>query len=392
MKYNVYYQKDEKINKIEMYAHNLTDLKNQSEFPKNVIRIKRINKITFKLFKNHDEQLELFYELKIMLNANLNFEQSIDILLQSKFSKENNKVLKSIKYALENGQSLYKSLKQHEQYLGSSTLLFFQIAGINANFKTSINALYEVLYQNHIIRKKLIATITYPLLLLVSLLISIFIILYFVIPKFEFIFSKFTNDLPFSTVVLLDLKYILSEYYVFISFGIFLILILINIMYKYFEIIFDKLFLLYIPIFSPLYRYILFYRLFLSIQLIVKSKYDFYEALLNSKNIIHNKYVLSKLEYILKDIKNGVSISNAFTHTKIFDYTTIRLLHTAQKTNTLEQILQDIINIYNEKLYKNIKYFSLILEPVLIFIIASIVLWLVLAIMTPIWDLSSLLK
>ena len=34
MKYNVYYQKDEKINKIEMYAHNLTDLKNQSEFPK----------------------------------------------------------------------------------------------------------------------------------------------------------------------------------------------------------------------------------------------------------------------------------------------------------------------------------------------------------------------
>ena len=137
---------------------------------------------------------------------------------------------------------------------------------------------------------------------------------------------------------------------------------------------------------------ILFYKLFLSISLIVKSKYKFQEALKSSMLIINNKYLFIILENIVKDIYNGESISVAFKNTKEFDSFATRLLNTAQKTNKMEQLLLDIVNIYANNLNKTIEKFKAFLEPFLVLLIAVIILYLVLAIMTPIWDLSSILN
>jgi len=147
-----------------------------------------------------------------------------------------------------------------------------------------------------------------------------------------------------------------------------------------------------IPIVSTMYKNILFYQLFLVINLIVKSKYSFYDALFNAKDIVKNKYLLSKVNYILKDINKGIDVHKAFLNTNVFDNTTLRLLQTAQESNKFELILSDIVNIYDLKINKSMNNFKLFLEPILIFFIATVILWLVLAIMTPIWDLSSNLK
>jgi general secretion pathway protein F len=134
------------------------------------------------------------------------------------------------------------------------------------------------------------------------------------------------------------------------------------------------------------------YKLFLSLSLIVRSKFQFQDALKNSKDISNNSFVKYQLNKIIKDINKGVSISKAFEDTNMFDTITLRLLLTAQQTNKMALILEDIQSLYHERLNKNIKTFTLFLEPTLILIIASIILWLVLAIMTPIWQLSSVLS
>ena len=111
----------------------------------------------------------------------------------------------------------------------------------------------------------------------------------------------------------------------------------------------------------------------------------------SAKNISHNLYVKRNLENIIRDINNGMSISRSFEKTNLFDKVAIRLLLTAQKTNQMERILEDIQKIYKKRLSQNIEKFTLFLEPLLILIISSVVLWLVLAIMTPVWELSSVI-
>ena len=55
-----------------------------------------------------------------------------------------------------------------------------------------------------------------------------------------------------------------------------------------------------------------FYRLFLSMSIIVKSKYQFQVAITNSKNIVNNLYVQKMMDKVVLNIKNGTSISEAF--------------------------------------------------------------------------------
>jgi len=107
---------------------------------------------------------------------------------------------------------------------------------------------------------------------------------------------------------------------------------------------------------------------------------------------VNNLYVQDMMEKVLINIKNGMSVSEAFGKSKLFDNLTMKLLHTADNTNRYEDILSDIALQYKKRFQKSLKNFSSTIEPLLILIIALIVLWLILAIMLPIWNLSAVIN
>jgi len=98
------------------------------------------------------------------------------------------------------------------------------------------------------------------------------------------------------------------------------------------------------------------------------------------------------MEEIFLNIKKGNSIAASFEKSLLFDDLTIRLLYTAEQTNNYEIILNNITLYYKQKFNESIKNFSSILEPIIIFIISLVVLWLILAVMLPIWNLSSIIQ
>jgi type II secretory pathway component PulF len=54
-------------------------------------------------------------------------------------------------------------------------------------------------------------------------------------------------------------------------------------------------------------------------------------------------------------------------------------------------ILSELTKYHKEVFKDFIKNFSAMLEPIMVIFISLIVMWLVLAIMTPIWDMNSVL-
>jgi general secretion pathway protein F len=391
MKYKVYYQENKIIKSIILESNNLSNINKHINYPKNVILIKEDIKYDFSFFYNDEEKIEMFYEIKIMLDSDLEFEYIIDILLKSDFNTKNMKILQTIKQSIKDGTNIYEDLGVFKNYIGSG-LVFFKIANENSNLKECINALYLTLLKQKNIRNSIKNLLTYPLILLLSIFFTIYILFVYVVPKFENIYLQFGDNLPYSTKILLDIKYLISNYYFGIIILFIIFLMMIKIFYEQYKYYIDKVVLNNIPIFSKLYKNILFYKLFLSLSLQINSKESFYNALLNTTEMFNNNYLKSKLQYILKDIKNGKSIYESFEKTDTFDMFTLRLLHTAQLSNKLEEVLKSIVNIYDSNIKSNIKKFKNYFEPFLIFIISSIVLWLVLAIMSPIWDLGSVIK
>jgi general secretion pathway protein F len=256
----------------------------------------------------------------------------------------------------------------------------------------AIVALYELLSELESMKKKIYNGLKYPIVLLISLVISLYIIFHFVIPQFEHLFLQYNNQLPNSTKMLLAVQNFFiqnSALLVFLFVG-FIMLLLFCI--KNYRTVVDKIVYSHIPYFSFVYQRIIIYRLFIALYFITNSKVRFQNALISTIGMLDNRFVEEKLKIIVDDIQNGVPISKAFLKSGLFDESTIRLLYSGEKANKLESVLYDIKELNKQKLNKSIENFSAIIEPVLIFFIAIIILWIVLAIMTPIWELGNLMN
>ncbi|MDX4012570.1 type II secretion system F family protein, partial [Aliarcobacter skirrowii] len=161
---------------------------------------------------------------------------------------------------------------------------------------------------------------------------------------------------------------------------------------KKFEYFLDYIVIKYIPIFSIVLRNLQLYKLFLVVDIMQKSKYEFHKAFLNSKLLVKNKYLLDKIRVIDSLLENGKSICFAFKDVNIFDDIILNLLNTGEVTNSLEIVVPEIKNIYKHRFENSVNLMISIIQPLFLLIIASMILFIVLAIFTPIWEMGNLIK
>ena len=394
MRYKIYYQQDNKLKTLILEAQNDTTLKELEDYPPNIIKIspQKTFKQDFRILVNRQKTiLELFKQLQTMLEANLNFNESIKLLLNTEKNPMIHTILSDISFALKNSVPLGEVLKKHSWYIDDTAVLFLELGIKNGNIKQAVASLVTILQNRYTTKEKLKETLKYPLILLSSLLVSVSLMLVYVLPNFEFIFENTKTDLPFATVLLLGLRDAIFNYSHLILLGLLFSYFTAVLIYKRFTPVFDKLFFFDIPVLSTLVRNYTYYRFFLSVYIIIKSKYRFQTALEHSQQLIKNTYAKKEIEAVISQINNGVYISTAFENSKLFDDLTIQLLYTAEYSNNYEKVLEDITGLYEKRFRSSVRNFTSFVEPSLILFIAVIVLWVVLAVMTPVWELSSAL-
>jgi general secretion pathway protein F len=113
---------------------------------------------------------------------------------------------------------------------------------------------------------------------------------------------------------------------------------------------------------------------------------------MNSSILLNNQYLLDKITTLNKRIQNGDTISSAFEETGLFDELILRLISTGEKSNALRLSVSECEKIYKQKLDERIKLFSSLIEPIFIVIIMLLIVWVVLAVLVPLWGIGEVIK
>ena len=175
----------------------------------------------------------------------------------------------------------------------------------------------------------------------------------------------------------------------------FLVLFFIWIFYKIskkFSSFLDKFLFKTLPISSKIYQNFEFYKLFLMIDIMQKSKYEFHKAFETSRLLVKNKYLLDKIQIIDNLLQNGKTISYSFKNVDIFDDIVLNLLNTGEVSNSLELTIYEVKKIYKNRFDDSINFIILLIQPIFLLLMASLTLFIVLAIFTPIWDMGSMIR
>ena len=154
----------------------------------------------------------------------------------------------------------------------------------------------------------------------------------------------------------------------------------------------DKFLIRKIFLIKEIYLNMQLYKLFLVIDIMLKSNYEFHKAFISSKILLKNKYLLDKMHLIDNLLQNGKSIKDSFFKTQIFDDIVLNLINTGEVSNSLGITIDEIKKIYKNRFNDKINLLTSLIQPIFLIVIMGLILWIVLAIFMPIWDMGNMIK
>lgn len=345
----------------------LLDIKNISLFTSNKIPIEQII-VTF-------SQFESFFNIGLEINQI--FEEVIKTLKNERLIEIFTKIQQNINL----GNSIYESFYIYDKEFYNLTSIL-QLASNSGNLDIAFSQMANILKEKENVRKKLKKALFYPAIILAVSLIAILVMSVSVVPKVVAVVEKLNTELPQVTKILISISYFLQHYLLISIIVIFLIIWFIKVNFKN-KIEFYKSKLTVIK-YSNIY---LFTTVF---SHLLQSGISFEDAFKTSLNSISNIYIKSKLKKCLQNIVDGKDLCSSFENSKIFDTVSLGLINSGAIAGKLENSLSNISthskNIYESKSEKMIS----LIEPILITILSGVVLFIAVAILLPIWKMSSI--
>lgn len=394
-KYKVEYQNNSGIKTILIETNDIS----KEKLPSNIINIKEIKKLENKSFFQSKKIIKekvlinIFYELNLMLESNITLNDALNILIKNRKDKVVLDFLYSLKYSFSSSRKVSQVLSEFKiNYLVGS---FLDISQSSGNIAANVKALSELLIESYEIKKSFVKSITYPIVLIISSFLSLISIFYFVIPKFKTIFEQTNAELPLATKMLLNVQYLFENYTIMILVLLVSFFVCFILMYKKdekFEYFIHKISINNIYLIRDIYLNMQMYKLFLFLDIMLKSKYEFHKSFISSRVLFKNKYLLDKMSIIDNLLQNGKGISLSFSKTGIFDDITLNLINTGEVSNSLDATVYEIKKIYKNRFNDKINLLTALIEPFFLIGIMSLILWIVLAVFMPIWDMGNIIK
>ena len=233
--------------------------------------------------------------------------------------------------------------------------------------------------------QKVKSSMNYPKILGVLIVIVVAIIMGYVIPQFDGLFSQM-ESLPATTTILLGISnFVKNKWYV--------IIIAAAVLYIAFKIIFsipavkyhkDKL-EIHLPVFGKLRKVIYTARFARTLSSLYSAGISIINCLMISKNTIGNLYIEKQFDQVIADVKSGANLSEAIDKVDGFTKKLSSSIMVGEETGALDSMLVSTANQmeYDSEvaLNKLVSY----LEPTMIVVMAVIVGFIIISVIQPIY-------
>ena len=348
-----------------------------------LIRQKSIDKADLFLFTE---------QFAIMIGSGLSIIESLLILEDQIKNKMFKKSIKKIGENIEKGSSLSEAIKLEKNifpYFYQQMIKIGEMAGVLPKILKDLSLYYKWQIE---IRKKVLNSLYYPMLLLAATFLTIILLLTYVIPSFEEIFQSFNTSLPYPTRVILFISKNLKKYFLYILLLIIILAVFIKLYFKTEKgsYIKDKL-ILKIPFIAKLKKYILLWRFSNMLNLLIKNGLSLLDSLIIIEKITKNKIMKKIINKIQINLREGQDLSTALSESEFFPIIMIKMINTEEKTGKLDKMLKELAKYFHKKLNEKVKKTVTILEPILVIFMAAIIAFIAISVLLPMFNMYSLI-
>jgi type II secretory pathway component PulF len=335
------------------------------------------------------DKIILVRNLAATIKAGLTLNEALEIMVADTNKNIVKKFLVEARQGVLNGQPLSNIFEKHEKDFSPIFTGMIRAGESSGMLDKSLEELNSHLDREYKLIKKIKGALTYPIILVVASIGIITVMLTFVLPRLSKSFAQNNVELPTITKVLVAISNVLTfspvlDVVIVVGFIGFVMYFRKTATGKKFisEVSFK------IPVAKNLIKKIMLVRFARTLGSLIGSALSISESLtLTAKAVGNSKYE----EAIIragKEIKNGIPLSRALKNNpSLFPNFLTSLVAVGEKTGTLDKVLKNFSDFYEEDVSGALNDLTTILEPLLLLGMGLVVGLIALSILLPIYSM-----
>src|SRR6056297_1996846 len=306
-------------------------------------------------------------QLAIMLNSGVNLAAALEVLAEQEvFSSRFRKIISSLLINIESGMSFAEALKS-EKGFDDIFVNLVDAGETSGSLENTLDKIAKFYESQKKLKDEVKSATTYPMFILVFGIIMVIVVMFFILPKLAESFGGAPSGIM---AKLMDLNIYLTENWLLVT--IVLIGATIGLLFFFLSKA-GKITISYvlgivpgvkqIRINSALERYCR------TLSVMIASGVDIIKALRLASNASNDPRFVNKVEEMSDNIKEGMSLENAFSQTGVFPGLVIAMVGTGERTGKLDDILEQVADFFEDKVRTLVKQVTSIIEPSMIVLV-----------------------
>lgn len=354
---------------------------------------KKIKRSLFASKKLKQEDIvALTQQLSSMLKAGLPLDRSFGILLEISDNPAVIDLVKDLQEKVRGGGHFADALEESGQF--SRFYVNMVRAGeASGSIDQALSRLVSYLLRAKELRSTVISALTYPAILFFVAVVSIIALLLVVVPQFSSMFEDMGAELPALTQAVLAATDILQSYW-WVLLGVFL-LILMGAQYmlsnEKARTKLDRSMLKW-PMVGDLVGKVEMARFSRSLSTLLNNGVPLLGSLRIVKNTMGNRVMAQAIGDAADSLKQGESLTQTLLAKGVFPAYALHMLRVGEETGRMEELLDEVADIYDDEVKTSVGQMLSMLEPILILIMAMAILMIIGAVLLPMISMGDLVR
>jgi general secretion pathway protein F len=332
-------------------------------------------------------------QLGALLGAGVQLVEALGTLADQSTRPAVKRMLSQVREAVREGSSLADALAGHPNIFSDLYVGMVRAGETAGALEAVLARLAEYSERQSEFMSKVRGALTYPIIMMcVGSLILIFLMSY-VVPQITMIFQQQHVVLPLMTRVLIAVSSFVTGYWLVLVALLLGVIgtILFGLSTRRGRRIYDRI-VLRVPYLGETMIRIMCARFARTLATLLSSGVQLLPALSAVKRVVTNGLLADAVEQSRESIREGHGMGQTLQRSALFPPLLVEMIKVGERSGELEQMLERVADNYEREVEASLRQMTTLLEPLMTLAMAGVILFMMMAVLMPIFQLNQLMR
>ncbi len=329
-------------------------------------------------------------QLATLLGAGQPLDRALSILLELPEDEVAKRTITDIRDAVRGGASLSAALDRQHGAFGRLYVNMVRAGEAGGSLHDTLQRLADYLERSRALRARVVNALVYPAILLAMVGLSLLFLLGYVVPQFSAMYDSLDADLPWFSQLVLGLGVFVRDWWIVLLAIPVVALIWLERKRRdpAFQLAFDT-WLLQRKLAGSLVAKLETARLARTLGTLLRNGVPLLPALGIARNVLDNRVLAADVDAAAEEVKNGIGLSAALGKGKRFPRLALQMIQVGEESGALDTMLLKAADTFEQETSIAMDRMLAALVPAVTLVLALVVGIVILAVLSPIYDLTN---